>query len=95
MAASGRRHLTLHTKDTGRATFLELFFDLVFVFALTRISARAFEDLALEPGAAPAGHRSPAAARPCCCSSRSGRSGRARRGPPAGTTRTTSGCNWW
>ncbi|MEU8045768.1 low temperature requirement protein A [Micromonospora echinofusca] len=50
MAASGRRHLTLHTKDTGRATFLELFFDLVFVFALTRISARAFEDLVLEPG---------------------------------------------
>ncbi|WP_433281868.1 low temperature requirement protein A [Micromonospora sp. CA-244673] len=34
----------------NRATFLELFFDLVFVFALTRISARAFEDLALEGG---------------------------------------------
>ncbi|MFC4144731.1 low temperature requirement protein A [Micromonospora mangrovi] len=34
----------------GRATFLELFFDLVYVFALTRIGARAFEDLALEPG---------------------------------------------
>ncbi|MFJ8582083.1 low temperature requirement protein A [Micromonospora sp. NPDC093277] len=33
-----------------RATFLELFFDLVFVFALTRITARSFEDLALEPG---------------------------------------------
>lgn len=33
-----------------RATFLELFFDLVFVFALIRISTRAFEDLALEPG---------------------------------------------
>ncbi len=33
-----------------RATFLELFFDLVFVFALTRIGARAFEDLAVEPG---------------------------------------------
>ncbi|MEU5943227.1 low temperature requirement protein A [Micromonospora sp. NPDC047548] len=33
-----------------RATFLELFFDLVYVFALTRISFRAFEDLALEPG---------------------------------------------
>lgn len=29
----------------NRATFLELFFDLVFVFALTRISTRAFEDL--------------------------------------------------
>ncbi|MFY1703071.1 low temperature requirement protein A [Micromonospora sp. WMMA1923] len=35
---------------TTRATFLELFFDLVFVFALTRISARAFSDLALETG---------------------------------------------
>ncbi|MGB2566923.1 low temperature requirement protein A [Micromonospora citrea] len=35
-----------------RATFLELFFDLVYVFALTRISFRAFEDLALEPGGA-------------------------------------------
>ncbi|WP_238451878.1 low temperature requirement protein A [Micromonospora sp. 4G55] len=33
-----------------RATFLELFFDLVYVFALTRISFRAFEDLALEVG---------------------------------------------
>ncbi|MCO1597680.1 low temperature requirement protein A [Micromonospora sp. RHAY321] len=33
-----------------RATFLELFFDLVYVFALTRISARAFEDLTSEPG---------------------------------------------
>ncbi|MEH1053620.1 low temperature requirement protein A [Micromonospora sp. CPCC 206171] len=36
--------------EYGGATFLELFFDLVFVFALTRISTRAFEDLALEPG---------------------------------------------
>lgn len=35
-----------------RATFLELFFDLVFVFALTRITTRSFEDLALEPGGA-------------------------------------------
>lgn len=34
--------------DGTRATFLELFFDLVYVFALTRISARTFEDLALE-----------------------------------------------
>ncbi|MEU8112195.1 low temperature requirement protein A [Micromonospora sp. NPDC048947] len=34
----------------GRATFLELFFDLVYVFALTRISARAFEDLTEESG---------------------------------------------
>ncbi|KXK61594.1 low temperature requirement protein A [Micromonospora rosaria] len=42
-----------HTGLSGlptRATFLELFFDLVFVFALTRVSARAFADLALEPG---------------------------------------------
>ncbi|MBM0240306.1 low temperature requirement protein A [Micromonospora sp. ATA32] len=38
------------TDGPKRATFLELFFDLVFVFALTRIGARAFEDLALEPG---------------------------------------------
>ncbi|MEV0807624.1 low temperature requirement protein A [Micromonospora sp. NPDC050200] len=36
--------------DPQRATFLELFFDLMYVFALTRISFRAFEDLALEPG---------------------------------------------
>ncbi|WBB80264.1 low temperature requirement protein A [Micromonospora sp. WMMD882] len=35
-----------------RATFLELFFDLIFVFALTRIGARSFEDLALESGGA-------------------------------------------
>ncbi|MGC4795572.1 low temperature requirement protein A [Micromonospora saelicesensis] len=34
----------------GRATFLELFFDLAYVFALTRISARAFEDLTSGPG---------------------------------------------
>ncbi|PWU54840.1 hypothetical protein DLE60_29265 [Micromonospora globispora] len=32
-----------------RATFLELFFDLVYVFAFTRIAALAFEDLAEEP----------------------------------------------
>ncbi|WP_433228515.1 low temperature requirement protein A [Micromonospora sp. CA-248260] len=38
------------TGSAQRATFLELFFDLVYVFALTRISFRAFEDLALEPG---------------------------------------------
>ncbi|MEU4643350.1 low temperature requirement protein A [Micromonospora sp. NPDC023814] len=35
-----------------RPTFLELFFDLVYVFALTRISVRSFEDLALETGGA-------------------------------------------
>ncbi|MEV1147767.1 low temperature requirement protein A, partial [Micromonospora sp. NPDC049799] len=49
-AADGSQRLLPTTEDPGRATFLELFFDLVFVFALTRISARAFEDLALEPG---------------------------------------------
>ncbi|MFC4017549.1 low temperature requirement protein A [Micromonospora sp. GCM10011542] len=41
-------------RDPGRATFLELFFDLVYVFALTRISARAVEDL-VEPGGVGAG----------------------------------------
>ncbi|MFC7549017.1 low temperature requirement protein A [Plantactinospora sp. GCM10030261] len=35
---------------TRRASFLELFFDLVFVFALTRVVARAVEDLTAEPG---------------------------------------------
>jgi low temperature requirement protein LtrA len=34
--------------DPQRATFLELFFDLVFVFALTRVSARLVEDLTSE-----------------------------------------------
>ncbi|MGC5018377.1 low temperature requirement protein A [Micromonospora sp. DT47] len=38
------------TQATGRATFLELFFDLIFAYALSRISARAFEDLAPETG---------------------------------------------
>ncbi|MGC5021792.1 low temperature requirement protein A [Micromonospora sp. DT47] len=33
-----------------RATFLELFFDLVYVFALARVATRAFQDLAVEPG---------------------------------------------
>ncbi|TYC20582.1 low temperature requirement protein A [Micromonospora sp. MP36] len=37
-------------KDAKRATFLELFFDLVFVFAIARIGTRAFEDLAVAPG---------------------------------------------
>ncbi|MBM0235468.1 low temperature requirement protein A, partial [Micromonospora sp. STR1_7] len=35
--------------EPGRATFLELFFDLAYVFALTRISARALEDLSSGP----------------------------------------------
>ncbi|WP_446212824.1 low temperature requirement protein A [Micromonospora sp. IBSANI012] len=38
------------TQATGRATFLELFFDLVFAYALSRISTRAFEALTLDPG---------------------------------------------
>ncbi|WP_243704924.1 low temperature requirement protein A [Micromonospora sp. KC723] len=37
------------TRSSQRATLLELFFDLVYIFALTRISFRAFEDLALNP----------------------------------------------
>ncbi|MEH1166567.1 low temperature requirement protein A [Micromonospora sp. CPCC 205539] len=40
-----RRERLLRTKDSlQRATFLELFLDLVFVFALTRISARLITD---------------------------------------------------
>ncbi|MEO3777455.1 low temperature requirement protein A [Micromonospora sp. B11E3] len=45
---SGQARLRPLTEATERATFLELFFDLVFVFALTRIAARAFEDLVLQ-----------------------------------------------
>ncbi|MEV4543348.1 low temperature requirement protein A [Micromonospora echinaurantiaca] len=52
MTAQGGGRLLPSPGAAGRATFLELFFDLVYVFALTRISARAFEDLALEPGGA-------------------------------------------
>ncbi|MFG1872683.1 low temperature requirement protein A [Micromonospora arborensis] len=48
--AAGRLEPVPASPPPGRATFLELFFDLVFVFALTRISARAFEDLTREPG---------------------------------------------
>ncbi|OKI60654.1 low temperature requirement protein A [Micromonospora sp. CB01531] len=41
----------LQSEDAAkRATFLELFFDLVFVFVLARIGTRAFEDLAVAPG---------------------------------------------
>ncbi len=47
---AGGRGPLLPTTTPARATFLELFFDLVFVFALTRISDRSFEDLALEAG---------------------------------------------
>ncbi|MEU8299784.1 low temperature requirement protein A [Micromonospora sp. NPDC048909] len=52
VANGGRTRLAPTSGDPGRATFLELFFDLVYVFALTRISARAFEDLAVEKGMA-------------------------------------------
>ncbi|MFI7429441.1 low temperature requirement protein A [Micromonospora sp. NPDC049836] len=44
--AEQRGTALLRTRATsGRATFLELFFDLVFVFALTRVSQRLFTDL--------------------------------------------------
>jgi low temperature requirement protein LtrA len=46
----GRHTPRLHSPQ--RATFLELFFDLVFVFALTRISARAYNNLGVEVGGA-------------------------------------------
>ncbi|GGO14347.1 low temperature requirement protein A [Micromonospora parathelypteridis] len=46
--AAGRLEPFAASSPPGRATFLELFFDLVFVFALTRISARAFEELTHE-----------------------------------------------
>ncbi|WP_244253268.1 low temperature requirement protein A [Micromonospora antibiotica] len=82
------------TGSAQGATFLELFFDLVYVFALTRISFRAFEDLALEPGGTTGWSPVTGASRPCCCS-RSGRSGRASPGRPAGTTRTTAGSSSW
>ncbi|MGS2615323.1 low temperature requirement protein A [Micromonospora sp. LZ34] len=52
MAGLGNGRLLPSTRATSRATFLELFFGLVYVFALTSISARAFEDLAPEPGGA-------------------------------------------
>ncbi|MEV4656429.1 low temperature requirement protein A [Micromonospora sp. NPDC049301] len=48
--ASGRLEPVSAGAAPGRATFLELFFDVVYVFALTRISTRAFEDLTHEPG---------------------------------------------
>ncbi|WP_406081731.1 low temperature requirement protein A [Micromonospora sp. NBC_00858] len=37
-------------EETHRATFLELFFDLVLVFALNRITTRAVGDFAADPG---------------------------------------------
>ncbi|MGC4880603.1 low temperature requirement protein A [Micromonospora sp. DT43] len=48
---AGRLEPVASAAAPGRATFLELFFDLVYVFALTRISTRAFEDLTNPPGA--------------------------------------------
>jgi low temperature requirement protein LtrA len=36
--------------EPERATFLELFFDLVFVFALTRVSQQAVQHLAARQG---------------------------------------------
>ncbi|HEX7745114.1 MAG TPA: low temperature requirement protein A [Micromonosporaceae bacterium] len=45
------RELLHETDEPGRATFLELFFDLVYVFALTQISARMIDDLSFDKGA--------------------------------------------
>lgn len=52
MGKDGSSELRPIQADPQRATFLELFFDLVFVFALTRVVSRSVEDLALEPGGA-------------------------------------------
>jgi low temperature requirement protein LtrA len=46
MATSRAAALLRKPGQPERATFLELFFDLVFVFALTRISQRLVEDFA-------------------------------------------------
>ncbi|MET8352708.1 low temperature requirement protein A [Micromonospora sp. NPDC005206] len=48
--AAGRLEPVSAGAAPNRATFLELFYDLVYVFALTRISTRVFEDLAQDPG---------------------------------------------
>jgi low temperature requirement protein LtrA len=45
------RELLHETDKPGRATFLELFFDLVYVFALTQISSRMIHDLSFDKGA--------------------------------------------
>jgi low temperature requirement protein LtrA len=45
MMTSGAAGLLRKPGQPQRATFLELFFDLVFVFALTRVSQRSVEDL--------------------------------------------------
>jgi low temperature requirement protein LtrA len=52
MARSRAAALLREPGDPQRATFLELFFDLVFIFALTRVSQRLVEDLTPNGGAA-------------------------------------------
>ncbi|MCM0678369.1 low temperature requirement protein A [Micromonospora phytophila] len=55
--------------SSPRASFLELFFDLVFVFALTRVSQRLIDDLSTHGRDV---LRETAETVLCCCSSRSG-----------------------
>ncbi|MCO1596962.1 low temperature requirement protein A [Micromonospora sp. RHAY321] len=55
MTASGDRGLLRSAASPERATFLELFLDLVFVFALTRISARLIADFTGGQRGVPAG----------------------------------------
>ncbi|MGR6319083.1 low temperature requirement protein A [Micromonospora soli] len=50
MARRDVTHLVNKGEATHRATFLELFFDLVFVFAFNRITARAVGEFATDPG---------------------------------------------
>jgi low temperature requirement protein LtrA len=45
MATSGAAQLLRKADQPERVTFLELFFDLVFIFALTRVSQRLVEDI--------------------------------------------------
>src|SRR5258708_36509129 len=45
MVTSRAALLLRESEDPQRATFLELFFDLVFVFALTRVSQQAVDHL--------------------------------------------------
>jgi low temperature requirement protein LtrA len=48
MAMGGAAQLLRKPGQPERATFLELFFDLVFIFALTRVSHRLVEDITTE-----------------------------------------------
>jgi low temperature requirement protein LtrA len=48
MTTTGAANLLRRPEQPQRATFLELFFDLVFIFALTRVSERLVEDLTSE-----------------------------------------------